>query len=325
MNTQLKQAAIIICCYTEDRWDALCASISSALAQKYHDFSVIVVVDYNPPLQWRIVDQFPSVRVIENRGKKGLSGARNTGIRTANARYIAFLDDDAVAEPQWLQSLCDPMDDPNVMGVVGNIIPKWLGKYPAWFPKEFYWVFGCTYRGVPIQRSEVRNLIGGCMCVRAEIFNQVGGFRSEIGRIGTIPLGGEETEFCIRAHQANPNGKFLYEPDARMHHEVPSRRTTWRYFRSRCYAEGLSKALIARLVGTRDGLASESVYTVRILPTGVMYGLRDLFLRRDVHGLQRALAIIAGLFITTAGYLAGRLHIRMVNLPHPSLIVGELE
>jgi GT2 family glycosyltransferase len=319
------QAAVIICCYTEDRWDALCASINSALGQEFDDFHVIVVVDYNPTLQARVAVQFPTVRVIENRGRKGLSGARNTGIRAANARYIAFLDDDAVAEPNWLYRLCEPMADPNVMGVVGNILPKWLGKHPAWFPQEFYWVFGCTYRGIPVERSEVRNLIGGCMCVRAEVFNQVGGFRSEIGRIGTIPLGGEETEFCIRAHQANPMGKFIYEPSGRIYHEVPPKRTTWRYFRARCYAEGLSKALIARLVGARDGLASESAYTVRILPTGVLYGLRDVVLRGDLHGLQRALAIVAGLVVTATGYTVGRFRIQAVNLPHPALIVGELE
>jgi len=325
MNIQLKQAAIVICCYTEERWDALCASINSALGQEFNYFNVIVVVDYNPDLQRRVVAQFPNLKVIENRGQKGLSGARNTGIRAAPACYIAFLDDDAVAEPQWLQRLSQPMkEDPNVMGVVGKILPKWLDAFPAWFPKEFYWVFGCTYRGVPTQRSEVRNLIGGCMCVRAEVFNQVGGFRSEIGRIGTVPLGGEETEFCIRAHQANPQGKFIYEPSARMQHEVPPKRTTWRYFRSRCYAEGLSKALIAQLVGAHDGLAAESSYTMRILPTGVLYDLRDLF-RGDIHGLQRAAAIVAGLFVTVAGYTVGRLRIRTAHLPNPTLIVGELD
>ena len=318
-------AAITICCYTEARWDAICASIRSAQAQEFEDFTVIVIVDYNPALKQRLMEAFPEVTVIENHEKKGLSGARNSGIKAAHARFIAFLDDDAVAEPQWLSNLCALFSDPNVMGTVGKIIPNFTGSYPAWFPIEFYWVIGCSYRGLPTERAEVRNLIGGCMCVRSEIFNLAGVFRSGIGRVGTIPLGGEETEFCIRARQTRPNGRFVFEPAARMHHEVPPNRTGWHYFRSRCYAEGLSKALIAQLVGARDGLSSETSYARRILPSGVLRGLGDFLFRFDVHGIQRAVAIVAGLAITMAGYTRGRLQIRQPDLPHPNLSAGDLE
>ena len=318
-------AAITICCYTEARWDAICASIRSAQAQDFEDFTVIVIVDYNPPLKQRLTEAFPEVLIIENHEKQGLSGARNTGIRAANTHFIAFLDDDAVAEPHWLSNLCALFDDPDVMGTVGKIIPNFTGSYPAWFPIEFYWVIGCSYRGLPTKRSEVRNLVGGCMCVRSEIFNLVGGFRSEIGRVGTVPLGGEETEFCIRARQARPNKRFIFEPAARIHHEVPPSRTNWRYFLSRCYAEGLSKALISRLVGARDGLSSESSYTRRILPTGVLLGLGDVLFRFDLHGIQRAIAIVTGLAVTVAGFAWGRLHIHQLDLPHPGLSAGDLE
>jgi glucosyl-dolichyl phosphate glucuronosyltransferase len=320
-----RQAAIIICCYTEDRWGALCRAIDSALVQEFPDFEVIVVVDHNPALLERLKAQYPALSIIENRAQQGLSGARNCGIRAANAEYIAFLDDDAVAEPDWLARLCTPFAQAEVLGVTGMLRPNFLGGLPRWFPDEFYWVVGCTWRGTPTQRAEVRNLIGGSMCIRASVFERVGGFRSEIGRIGTIPLGGEETELCIRARQSQPGAVFIYEPAAVVHHEVPAKRTTWRYFRSRCYAEGRSKALIAGLVGAKDGLSSESAYTMRVLPLGVLRGVRDLFLRGDKHGLQRAGAIIAGLLITTAGYGIGRLRLRKVDLPRPTLPVGEMD
>jgi len=321
MNTQPLDAAVIICCYTEDRWTALCAAIESALNQQA--LEVIVVVDYNPALYARVQAHYPAVRVVANRERKGLSGARNTGISASSAHITAFLDDDAVAEPDWLARLCAPLAEPQVMGVGGKLEPNWLDGFPAWLPAEFYWVVGCTYRGLPTQSGKVRNMIGGNMCIRRELFNEVGGFRSEIGRIGTIPLGGEETEFCIRAHQSRPQSYFLYEPAARIHHEVPGKRTTWRYFRSRCYSEGLSKALISRLVGAQDGLHSESSYVMSVLPRGVLLNLRQLVLRLDVKGLQRAVAIVAGLAITTTGYLVGRVRVKPLNLPAPMLKAGD--
>ncbi len=323
MNIQPLDAAVIICCYTEDRWVALCAAIDSALNQQLPPAEVIVVVDYNPALYMRVQAQYPAVRVVANHERKGLSGARNTGISVSSAPITAFLDDDAVAEADWLARLCAPMADPQVMGVGGKLEPNWLDGFPGWLPDEFYWVVGCTYRGLPTQSGKVRNMIGGNMCIRRELFDEVGGFRSEIGRIGTIPLGGEETEFCIRAHQSRPESWFLYEPAARIQHEVPGKRTTWRYFRSRCYSEGLSKALISRLVGAQDGLHSESSYVMSVLPRGILRNLSEVLFHRDIHGLQRATVIVAGLVITTVGYLVGRVRVKPLNFPAPMLKAGD--
>src|SRR5262249_52948370 len=85
----------------------------------------------------------------------------------------------------------------------------------------------------------------------------------------------------------------------------PSNRTRWRYFCSRCYAEGLSKAAVARYVGAKDGLASERTYVLQTLPRGILRGLADVLHRDDMTGLARAGVIIFGLVVTIAGYLLG--------------------
>ena len=75
-------------------------------------------------------------------------------------------------------------------------------------------------------------------------------------------------------------------------------------FRSRCYAEGLSKAIVTGYVGAKDGLASERTYIFQTLPNGLMQGIIDeIFLRFDLTGILRAGAIVAGLMVTTVGYL----------------------
>jgi GT2 family glycosyltransferase len=297
--------SVVICAFTEDRWDDLCAAVESVGRQSMAALEIVVIVDHNPRLFQRVRTQLPDISVVENTETRGLSGARNTGIAITKGDVIAFLDDDATAEPDWLEQLVTGYANPRVCGVGGAIDPAWSSRRPRWLPDEFDWVIGCTYRGMPIRPSSVRNLIGANMSFRREVFDTVGGFRSDMGRLGTRPLGCEETEFCIRTRQQWPQKMVLYDPRARVRHRVPTRRARWTYFYARCYAEGLSKALVSEFAGARDGLASERAYTLRILPKGILRGLADA-LTGDLGGLGRAGTIIAGFSVTSAGYTIGK-------------------
>jgi glucosyl-dolichyl phosphate glucuronosyltransferase len=300
--------SVIICAYTEERWDDLVAAVESVQGQTLLPEEIIVVVDHNQRLLKRVQDL--NVTTIQNTGARGLSDARNSGIAAAGSGIIAFLDDDAVADPDWLILLSEGFSDPQVLGVGGAVLPLWLGHKSSWLPEEFYWVVGCTYRGMPVRAGMIRNPIGANMSFRREVFAAVGGFHSEIGRVGAQPLGCEETELCIRAHQYWPLKRFLYQPQAKVFHWVPRNRTSWRYFYSRCYFEGISKALVSRYVGAKDGLASERTYTLQVLPQGVGRGLIDAFFRHDLSGLERARAIICGLALTAVGYCWGSVLLR---------------
>lgn len=296
---------VVICAYTDERWDELCAAINSLQEQLLQPDEIILVIDHNQALYERARTTFRSITTIQNCEPRGLSGARNSALAIARGNIVAFMDEDAVAAPDWLARLAEAYADPAVIGVGGAIEPVWEAGRPPWFPEEFDWVVGCTYRGMPLRTTPVRNLIGCNMSFRREVFTTVGGFRSGIGRIGSNPVGCEETELCIRARQRWPQRQFIYEPRARVRHRVPIQRSQWAYFQARCTAEGLSKALVTRLVGAGDGLASERAYTLRTLPAGVLRGFGDLLTRGDVHGPRRAAAIVAGLVITALGYVRG--------------------
>lgn len=298
--------SVIICAYTEKRWADLLAAVRSVQKQRTTPTEIIVVIDHNRTLWQRAVQALAGVQVIENRQQRGLSGARNSGIAVAQGDIVAFMDEDAIAESTWLSYLSAAYQRPQVMGVGGAITAAWETGRPTWFPSEFDWVVGCTYHGMPTTPESVRNLIGCNMSFRRELFAAIGGFRHGIGRIGTRPVGCEETEFCIRAHQRWPEQVLLYQPLARVYHYVPAPRATWQYFFARCYAEGLSKAQVTQTVGAQDGLASERRYTFRTLPLGALLGLRDGCWRGDVGGLGRTTAITTGLAVTTAGYVAGQ-------------------
>jgi hypothetical protein len=91
---------------------------------------------------------------------------------------------------------------------------------------------------------------------------------------------------------------------------VSPRRATWSYFFSRCHNEGGSKAVISWLAGRDTGLSSEWQYTLRTLPQGVIRGVSDTLRGKDLAGVTRASAIVAGLAITFAGYLTGSISVR---------------
>jgi glycosyltransferase involved in cell wall biosynthesis len=296
--------SVVICAYTDKRWEDVLAAVRSVEQQQVRPLEVILVVDHNPSLYERLRAALPDVRVVENQGERGLSGGKNTGVALARGDVVAFLDDDAIAEPEWLQWLGAGYTDPAVMGVGGLTLPLWETGRPRWFPTEFDWVVGCTFTGRP--PGLVRNLLGGNASFRREAFEIGGGFESRLGRStrSTRPLGCEETEFCIRLGQRRPESFFVFEDRAVIWHRAPADRERFSYFRSRCYAEGLSKAVVTRSVGAGDGLSAERSYVARTLGRGMARGLGEA-LHGDGAGLARAGAITVGLAATTAGYVIG--------------------
>jgi glucosyl-dolichyl phosphate glucuronosyltransferase len=299
------QVSVVICAYTEKRWDEIHAAVESVRRQTVQAKEILLVVDHNPVLFGRLAAAMPDVTVLENSSERGLSGGKNTGVARVTGEIVAFLDDDAIADSNWLKYLLDGYADRAVAGVGGLTLPKWETRRPPWFPEEFDWTVGCTYIGMPKSRAPVRNLMGGNASFRTEVFSIAGLFQTGIGRSASKrPLGCEETEFCIRLLQRSPRSVLLFDDRAAIQHLVPAARCKFSYFRSRCFAEGLSKAQVTASVGPADGLSSERRYVSSALPRGVIRGLVDA-LRGDLWGLGRAGAIAVGLSATALGYAQG--------------------
>ena len=301
----MSDVSVVICAYTLDRWDDLNAAIASVRTQSYPAREIFVVIDGNEALRERAEREIDGVMVIANTKTAGLSGGRMTGAELASTPIIVFLDDDAVAEQNWLERLVEAFEDARVLGAGGHIEPLWRKPPPSWFPPEFNWIVGCTYAGMRVRDGQVRNLIGANMAVRADVIRGTG-FASQLGRregggavIGMVAESCEETEFCIRASRVFPGGIWLYCPQARVRHVVPAQRTTWRYFVRRCRMEGTAKAVLTGLTGSRDGLGSERRYVLTLV--------RSLLRYICTGKLGRAMAVCAGLAITTGAYGRARL------------------
>lgn len=297
--------SVVICAYTENRWAEILAAVESVRQQTVKPYEIILVVDHNPALFRRLSSALTGVILIENASDRGLSGGKNTGLAKASGEIVAFLDDDATADPDWLRYLAAGYADPAVAGVGGLTLPRWETSRPRWFPEEFDWTVGCTYTGMPKAPAPVRNLMGGNASFRRTVFDIAGLFDTGIGRSAAKrPLGCEETEFCIRLRQRSPGSILLFDNRATIYHLVPAARCRFAYFRSRCFAEGFSKAQVAASVGAADGLSSERHYVSRTLPRGIAQGVVHA-VRGDPWGLARAGAIVAGLTVAALGYGTG--------------------
>jgi glycosyltransferase involved in cell wall biosynthesis len=299
----MTSVSVVICAHTDKRWQYLVETIGSMFEQTVRPHQVILCIDHNDALLKRALDEFPGVLVVANQRERGLSGGRNTGVSLATGEIVAFIDDDAAADREWIARLIDGYADLNVVSVGGSIEPAWEAQRPRWFPAEFNWVVGCTYTGMPTSDAFVRNVIGCNMSFRASAFKYGGEFK--LGRSGGAVDGNhEDTYYCINLTRAIPGSKVLYRPSARVNHYVPASRGTWRYFVKRCWGEGFSKAKLSKIVGNDKSLSNEKSYVAKTLPLGVLRGLADV-VKLDISGLGRATAIVAGLVITTAGYARG--------------------
>jgi glucosyl-dolichyl phosphate glucuronosyltransferase len=309
--------SVVICAFTPERWADLRSAVESVRAQTLAAGEILVVVDHNEALLRRASAELSTeltaeptieltgVRVVASAGPPGLSGARNTGVQESTGDVVLFLDDDAVAEADWVARTVHAFRDPDVIGVAGWALPRWdpPGR-PGWFPEPLLWVVGCSYQGLPTSTAPVRNPIGAVMAFRRRAFELAGGFTTGIGRVGSRPMGCEETEFSIRVRQAEPTARIVLEPTARATHRVTAERMRPRYLVRRCWYEGRSKRLVSELVGSGDGLASERGHLLRVLPGAVLGGLASTARSGRPAGVLSALAVVVGAGATVAGYLA---------------------
>ena len=287
---------VVICAYSSGRWEELFQAVQSVREQTQPPDDVIVVIDHNDALLACARTALAPVRAVASGDPPGLAGARNTGLRQLATDVVAFLDDDAYADGDWLAALTSAFRAEGVIGIGGWVAPRWASLQPRWLAPELYWVVGCSYRGLPESGRTLRNLIGANMAFRREALLALGGFARDIGQRPGTELRDDDTDLGIRLHALVPEGQLLHIPRARVQHSVPADRVTWRYLAVRCWGEGRAKAQLARKHGNAVALASERSYVARVLPAGLARSALDAA-RGDPAGLGQAASIVVALLV----------------------------
>jgi glycosyltransferase involved in cell wall biosynthesis len=308
--TTAATASVVIATHALQRRKVLAEAVFSVLNRQQLPHEVVVAVDNNADLYEWVRMKLPEVIAVHNQGPRGASATRNAGARVAAGSVLVFLDDDAVARPDWLQNLTAPLARPRVLGVGGQVEPIWLGRSPKWMPEEFLWVVGASYRGMPSKAAPVRNAWSENMAVAKADFWAVNGFREGFGKTGQRSQP-EDTDFCMRLTDAIPGRTWWYEPLALVGHCVPPDRSTFRFFVRRCFSEGQGKAEIAALLGSRQALKDERQHATKTLPRGIRRELRQAVTSREITAALRASAIGVGLGTAGLGYLTHKLRPRI--------------
>jgi GT2 family glycosyltransferase len=312
-------ADVVICAYTERRWDQLCQAVQSVQEQTVPPRQILLCIDHNDELaerssaRWPATGQSaqPPVTVLRNRFAGRLGSTRNTAIERVSADVIAFLDDDASAESTWLEQLLQVYeDDPHAVAVGGAPQPVFETARPSWFPEEFQWVFGCHYLGLPEQRSPTKHLIGASMSVRADAVRKLRGFRSD---------NHDDMDLSHRVASAYGVESVIYEPAARVRHNVTAERVTWSYFWRRCFFVNRGKVLAFHDMGESGNLSAELSFA-RQMGGQVLRRLARA-VRGDLAAGRQAGAITAGLGLAGLGHVVGRIELAL-GRTHESLTKG---
>jgi glycosyltransferase involved in cell wall biosynthesis len=308
---------VVICCYTRERLQDVRDAVASLQRQTRPPEEIIVAVDSNRDLYECLQSDFAEpIRVVLNAGVKGLSATRNVGIAAAQGDLVAFLDDDAVAEADWLANLTAAFEDPRVHAAGGRAVLSWVEGRPSWLPEDLDWTVGGSFTWLPLKRADVRNPHGHNMCFRREVFTSVGQFDGSLGRVAGGGQAGEEAELCLRLKGRVPQARIVYEPSSVVRHKVPAARGTWRYLLKRSYQEGLCKARVRWLARAHsvEPLSTESAYLRHLLLRAVPSRLVRFW---QPSKLAQAAAILVCIAAVGIGYAVGGLRFGRIAATPP--------
>jgi len=229
--------SVVVCTY--NRAALLREALRSLFAQKAEGVSYeIVVIDNNsaddtPGAVKSLETESPVPLRYFRESRQGNAYARNTGVEQAHGSIVAFLDDDCIADENWVATIKAAFDrDPELAFVGGRVLPVWGSDPPSWL-NTAHWAplalldYGTEERSISGQTP--LGLLTANIAVRKEVFEQLGGFLASLQRVKGSIGSMEDHEFLLRMCRGGKRG--LYLPDLITWAGVDPERMTKTYHR----------------------------------------------------------------------------------------------
>lgn len=252
MTSQDAEVDVTVVVATYDRSRYLPRLMDSLVSQQVHDqfrYEIVVVDNNSNDETAGIIRQYQ--RTASNvavkyvfEARQGLSYARNAGVKHASGKYIAFIDDDAYAEPQWLYELWTAITtQPGVVCVGGRTKLWWEEQEPPWMDVRLTYLLGqCGKGDEPRLLKANRMPCGGNSLYVKSLFLRCGGLAPDLGRSGLRLMAYEEIDLLLRMQATG--GYMAYAPRAVIHHHVPRERAVESALIERAHWNGYSEALV---------------------------------------------------------------------------------
>jgi hypothetical protein len=216
---------------------------------------------------------------------------------------VAQIDDDAIADPNWIEELVSVYESTDAIAVGGKMTPAWVAGKPGFLPEEFYWLIGVTHRGFAEPGEEVRNTFGSNISFRREVITELGGFDPNVGRKGDAEIQAHESELCTRLRQEFGRG-VVYNPDAKVAHKVFDYRTNPVWLIKRAFWQGYSKRALETLLPDA-GRDEESAFLSFLLLDSIPWRVRRFVSKPSITVVSQLVWLVMLTGLVGLGYLYG--------------------
>jgi len=283
---------------TRNNADMLQGAIKSLLTQTLppQNYEIIIVdngsTDNTPDVVLKVAKENTLPRIVYvQQPRPGLSLARDTGVNAAIGQWVAYIDDDALAAPDWLEAILETYQlHPDAVAVGGKVMGKWEGPIPTWFDSTCERAVSVVDWGPDIKPLRFPEWVCGTnYSVKRELVLELGGHDPNLGRRDKLRLGGEEVELQQRIEKAGL--LVMYNPNAFVHHHIPHKRLTKKYYLGQQYWAGRTQYLVDQKHSKWQDRVFQPLYflarTPRSLFLAMLYAVQRnqcLMLRRLGHG-----------------------------------------
>lgn len=256
----------------------------------------ILVIDNDSSDETSSIATGHGARLVHER-RLGLNFARNRAIHEARFDVVAFLDDDVDVDPNWLIGLRRAYERSDAAAIGGRAHLVFPGDRPTWLDARDEGYLTKVELGDQPREVEADEIYGVNFSVRRDRVRAVGGFRTDIGRIGGGLMGGDELELLERLKRSG--GTLMYEPNAIVGHRIDPHRLTRTWFWRRCYEGQFGDAMMmpAGEITVRE-VARRSWYLLRaaksVIAAGLKSGLRSAACFHEVLNLASRLGRCSG-------------------------------